>query len=371
MGVSREVELMADRPVILQIKQVVKNFGNVYAVNGVNLNIHEGEFFALLGPSGCGKTTLLRMLAGFEFPSEGSIKIDGKETRDIPPNQRPVNMVFQSYAVFPHMTVFDNVAYGLKVAKTPREEVKKRVQDALALVKLDGYDLRKPDQLSGGQRQRVALARALVKRPRVLLLDEPLSALDAKLREAMQLELVKLQKAVGITFVIVTHDQDEALSMADRIAVMENGVVRQVAPPGELYESPNCRFVADFIGRMNLFSGVVEGKEDGSKLVVSTELLGKLTIPHIEKLSGKLHLAVRPEKLRISSEILPSAHFSFPGEVDAVVYHGSESHVYLKTDAGPLLCATLTNLSRSSVRPEKGERLWIGWAPEDTLVLSE
>ncbi|MEC8283171.1 MAG: ABC transporter ATP-binding protein, partial [SAR324 cluster bacterium] len=268
---------MADQPVILQIKQVVKSFGNVHAVNGVNLNIHEGEFFALLGPSGCGKTTLLRMLAGFEFPSEGSIKIDGKETRDIPPNQRPVNMVFQSYAVFPHMTVFENVAYGLKVAKTPLAEVRERVRDALALVKLDGYDLRKPDQLSGGQRQRVALARALVKRPRVLLLDEPLSALDAKLREAMQLELVKLQKAVGITFVIVTHDQDEALSMADRIAVMENGVVRQVAPPGELYESPNCRFVADFIGRMNLFSGIVEDHEDGSVINVKTELLGKLT----------------------------------------------------------------------------------------------
>ncbi|MDG2195702.1 MAG: ABC transporter ATP-binding protein, partial [SAR324 cluster bacterium] len=362
---------MADRPVILQIKQVVKSFGNVHAVNGVNLNIHEGEFFALLGPSGCGKTTLLRMLAGFEFPSEGSIKIDGKETRDIPPNQRPVNMVFQSYAVFPHMNVFDNVAYGLKVAKTPHEEVKERVQDALALVKLDGYDLRKPDQLSGGQRQRVALARALVKRPRVLLLDEPLSALDAKLREAMQLELVKLQKAVGITFVIVTHDQEEALSMADRIAVMENGMVRQVAPPGELYESPNCRFVADFIGRMNLFSGIVEGHEDWGGLIVKTELLGKLTIPHFERVSGKLHLAVRPEKLRISSEILPSSHFSFPGEVDAIVYHGSESHIYLKTDAGPFLCATLTNRSRSSIRPKKGEGLWIGWAPEDTLVISE
>ena len=362
---------MADQPVILQIKQVVKSFGNVHAVNGVNLNIHEGEFFALLGPSGCGKTTLLRMLAGFEFPSEGSIKIDGKETIDIPPNQRPVNMVFQSYAVFPHMTVFENVAYGLKVAKTPRAEVRERVQDALALVKLDGYDLRKPDQLSGGQRQRVALARALVKRPRVLLLDEPLSALDAKLREAMQLELVKLQKAVGITFVIVTHDQDEALSMADRIAVMENGVVRQVAPPGELYESPNCRFVADFIGRMNLFSGIVEDHVDGSVLNVKTELFGKLTIPHYKKLSGELHLAVRPEKLRISKKILPSSHFSFHGEVDAVVYHGSESHVYMKADAGLLLCATLTNLSRSFVRPRKGEQLWIGWAPEDTLILSE
>jgi ABC-type Fe3+/spermidine/putrescine transport system ATPase subunit len=183
--------------------------------------------------------------------------------------------------------------------------------------------------------------------------------------------LVKLQKAVGITFVIVTHDQDEALSMADRIAVMENGVVRQVAPPGELYESPNCRFVADFIGRMNLFSGIAEGHEDEGLLNVKTEHLGKLTIPHFEKLSGELHLAVRPEKLRISSETLPASHFSFPGEVDAVVYHGSESHVYLKTDAGPQLCATLTNLSRSSVRPKKGERLWIGWVPEDTLVLSE
>ena len=359
---------MADRPVILQIQQVVKRFGNVHAVNRVNLNIHEGEFFALLGPSGCGKTTLLRMLAGFEFPNEGSIKIDGKETRDIPPNQRPINMVFQSYAVFPHMTVFDNVAYGLRVAKTSREEVQERVKDILGLVKLDGYNLHKPDQLSGGQRQRVALARALVKRPRVLLLDEPLSALDAKLREAMQLELMKLQKTVGITFIIVTHDQDEALSMADRIAVMENGVVRQVAPPGELYESPNCRFVANFIGRMNLFSGIAEGYEDWGVLNIKTQLLGKLTIPHFERLSGELHLAVRPEKLRISSEILPSSHFSFPGEVDAVVFHGSETHVYLKTDAGPLLCATLTNLSRSSVRPKRGERLWIGWVPEDTLI---
>ena len=371
MEINQKAHFMADRPVILQIQQVVKRFGNIHAVNGVNLTIHEGEFFALLGPSGCGKTTLLRMLAGFEFPNEGSIKIDGEETKDIPPNQRPVNMVFQSYAVFPHMTVFDNVAYGLRVVKVPREEIKERVKDALALVKLDGYNSRKPDQLSGGQRQRVALARALVKRPRVLLLDEPLSALDAKLREAMQLELVKLQKAVGITFLIVTHDQDEALSMADRIAVMENGVVRQVAHPRELYESPNCKFVADFIGRMNLFSGIVEGHEDGGRLKVKTELLGKLTISYNEKLSGELHLAVRPEKLRISSEILPPSHFSFPGEIDAVVYHGSETHVYLKTDAGPLLCATLTNISRGSIRPKRGDRLWIGWAPEDTLVLSE
>jgi spermidine/putrescine ABC transporter ATP-binding subunit len=361
---------MAERPVILEVRDVYKRFGGVAAVNGVNLSIREGEFFALLGPSGCGKTTLLRMLAGFEFPSEGSITIDGQDTQDIPPNRRPVNMVFQSYAVFPHMTVFDNVAYGLRVVNTPRTEIDQRVREALALVKLEGYSSRKPDQLSGGQRQRVALARALVKRPRLLLLDEPLSALDAKLREAMQLELVKLQKAVGITFVIVTHDQDEALSMADRIAVMESGVVRQVAPPGELYESPNCRFVADFIGRMNLFSGEAERLESGT-LHVRTEQLGEMQVPHSCPLSGPMHLAVRPEKLRVSNEPLSEPLFSFPGVIDAVVYYGSESHFYLKTDAGPLLCAIRTNPSRSGARPKRGDRLWVGWAPEDTLVLAE
>ena len=221
---------------IVRIEDVTKRFGEVVAVDRVSLDIRPGEFFALLGPSGCGKTTLLRMLAGFEQQSEGRILIDGQDMAGVQPNRRPVNMVFQSYAVFPHMTVFDNVAYGLKVSRMPRPEIGPRVEEALAMVRLDGYDERKPDQLSGGQRQRVALARALVKRPKVLLLDEPLSALDKKLREDMQLELVRLQHEVGITFVIVTHDQEEALSMADRIAVMDRGRVLQVASPDELYE---------------------------------------------------------------------------------------------------------------------------------------
>ena len=260
---------MTDRQPIIEFRNVVKQFGEtVLAVNDVSLQINEGEFFALLGPSGCGKTTLLRMLAGFETPTAGELLIDGEDLSGVPPNKRPVNMVFQSYAVFPHMSVFDNVAYGLKVSGVAKSEIRTRVLEALELVQLGGYDKRNPDQLSGGQRQRVALARALVKRPRVLLLDEPLSALDAKLREAMQLELVKLQHTVGITFVIVTHDQHEALSMADRIAVMSDGRVRQLAPPNDLYEYPNCRFVADFIGKMNLFEARVENS-DGETLRVS------------------------------------------------------------------------------------------------------
>src|SRR5271170_4456540 len=242
---------------IIRFENVSKRYGKVLAVDNVSLSVEEGEFFALLGPSGCGKTTLLRMLAGFETPSEGRILIDGQDVSLTPPNKRPVNMVFQSYAVFPHMSVAENVGYGLKVDGVGAGERARRVEEALALVKLDGYGARKPDQLSGGQRQRVALARALVKRPRVLLLDEPLSALDAKLREAMRSELAQLQEKVGITFLFVTHDQDEALAMASRCAVMNRGLLQQVATPSDLYEYPNSRFVADFIGQVNLFEGTL------------------------------------------------------------------------------------------------------------------
>ena len=362
---------MSEPKPIIQIRNLVKRFGaQVTAVDEVSLEIREGEFFALLGPSGCGKTTLLRMLAGFEIPTSGNLLIDGQEMGGVEPNKRPVNMVFQSYAVFPHMTVFDNVGYGLKVTGTPKSEIRERVREVLALVHLEGYEARKPDQLSGGQRQRVVLARALVKRPRVLLLDEPLSALDAKLREAMQLELVKLQQVVGITFVIVTHDQDEALSMADRIAVMESGKVRQIAPPTELYEDPNCHFVADFIGKMNLLSGTVKSSGDG-KLTVEVEKLGALTVPCPTEASGSLHLAIRPEKLVVSESPLPGSLLSFSGAVDTLAYHGSESRVFVTTDSGVTLSATLPNRHRHGTAFHSGQPLWIGWEPEDTLVLTD
>ncbi len=251
----------------LRIDKVSKRFAEVTAVDAANIAIARGEFFSLLGPSGCGKTTLLRMIAGFEFPDEGAILIDGADVTDAPPNRRPTNMVFQSYAIFPHLNVFDNIAYGLRRERLARAALNARAEEALAMIKLEGFGARKADQLSGGQRQRVALARALVCRPKVLLLDEPLGALDKRLREAMQIELRQLQKAVGITFVFVTHDQEEALSMSDRIAVMSGGRVLQIAAPRTLYEAPSCREVADFIGTMNFFEGVVAAVEGGGIVV--------------------------------------------------------------------------------------------------------
>ena len=361
------------RPII-SLRGITKRFGaSVVAVDGVDLDIREGEFFALLGPSGCGKTTLLRMLAGFEVPSEGELLIDGKDMVGVPPNRRPVNMVFQSYAVFPHMNVEDNVAYGLKVTGAPRDETASRVREALELVQLDGYGKRRPDQLSGGQRQRVALARALVKHPRVLLLDEPLSALDAKLREAMQLELVRLQHAVGITFVIVTHDQDEALSVADRIAVMNEGRVCQLAPPKELYERPNSTFVADFIGKMNLYRGTIRVTAGG--MTADIEGVGEIALapedgqnnaPH----GGQTGIAVRPEKVRLHNE-RPSGGFAVQASVQNVAYHGAESHVYLLTQAGERIAATVPNATRDARPMSAGEQRWVSWSPGDTLVLPD
>ncbi len=362
---------MSERRSIISIENVSKRFaGGVVAVDDVSLEIVEGEFFALLGPSGCGKTTLLRMLAGFEIPSGGTISIDGRDMKGIDPNRRPVNMVFQSYAVFPHMRVFDNVAYGLKVTGVAKSEIRARVEEALGLVQLEGLGNRKPDQLSGGQRQRVALARALVKRPRVLLLDEPLSALDAKLRAAMQLELVRLQHTVGITFIIVTHDQDEALSMADRVAVMEAGVVRQVAPPSELYEYPTSRFVADFIGKMNLFEGQVHSSA-GGVLDVEIDGLGRFEVPHEGQASGRIGVAIRPEKLRITAQQPQASCICFAAVLDNVAYHGSESHMFFTTDSGAKLTATVQNETRTRAPVVAGERLWVSWIPGDTLILGD
>jgi len=360
----------ADAPII-EIKNVTKIFGSdVRAVDNVSLEVKRGEFFALLGPSGCGKTTLLRMLAGFETPTTGTLIIDGQDMANVQANKRPVNMVFQSYAVFPHMTVAQNVGYGLKIDRLPRKEINVRVKEALELVKLDGLGERMPDELSGGQRQRVALARALIKRPSVLLLDEPLSALDAKLRETMQLELVRLQKTVGITFIIVTHDQAEALSMANRIAVMEEGVVRQIASPAELYEHPATRFVGDFIGQINLFDGTATAAGEGQVKVTA----GPFTDVILEgTATGKVCLAVRPEKVTISTSSPSGANLiAASGTVTDIAYYGGFSNVFVDIGSGDPVLAEITNSARGvSSQYSQGDTAWVSWRPEDTLLFEE
>jgi len=357
---------------IIEIRNVSKAFpGGVKAVDDVNLTVGRGEFFALLGPSGCGKTTLLRMLAGFETPTSGQVLIDGHDMSTVAPNKRPVNMVFQSYAVFPHMSVEKNVAYGLRMDGRPSSEIKKRAEEALELVKLAGYGKRMPNELSGGQRQRVALARALVKRPSVLLLDEPLSALDAKLREAMQLELVRLQQTVGITFVIVTHDQSEALSMANRIAVMNAGKVRQVATPAQLYEYPNSRFVADFIGKINLIEASCSRVGEGL-VKVNVPALGEFELHG--QATGKVALAVRPEKIFVSEKKPEGADLVVTrGKVGEVAYYGSFSNVFFDIGVGAPILADIGNVSRDieEFTFKKGEEYWVYWHKRDTLVLGD
>ena len=361
---------------IIEIAGLSQHYGPVAAVDKVDLSIRRGEFFALLGPSGCGKTTLLRMLAGLELPTAGTIRIDGQDMSRVPANRRPVNMVFQSYAVFPHMSVLDNVAYGLRVDGIAKTEAHRRAEEALELVKLGGYGKRRPDQLSGGQRQRVALARALVKRPKVLLLDEPLSALDAKLREQMRFELVNLQESVGITFVVVTHDQDEALSMATRIAVMDHGTVQQTAPPAELYEFPSTKFVADFIGSVNLIEGRVEASDAGlvrmtaPALQVPVEIEQEAGMP----VGATGWLALRPEKVDISREPPgDGGRNTVAGTVEEITYLGDVSifHVRLTADQ-PLIKVTIANLDRVTRRPFTwGDRVHLSWTPTCGVVLAQ
>jgi spermidine/putrescine transport system ATP-binding protein/putrescine transport system ATP-binding protein len=311
----------------LSVSGVTKSFGGVPVVNNVDLAVEKSEFFALLGPSGCGKTTLLRMIAGFETPDSGSIQIDGAVMNDVPPHQRPTNMVFQNYAIFPHLNVFDNIAYGLRKLRLPKDALRARIEAMLATVRLEGLGSRTADQLSGGQRQRVALARALVREPKVLLLDEPLGALDKRLRETMQVELRAIQRKVGITFLLVTHDQEEALSLSDRVAVMSGGKILQVAPPRELYDRPNCREVADFIGEMNFFHATVRELTDITA-TVNAGLLGIVTLPRTNLMPGiktedHILLAIRPEHVRF-------AQTGVAGEIASSTFLGERSHFHVR-----------------------------------------
>ncbi len=362
----------AARPLV-RFEAVAKRFGVVPAVDRLSLDIYEGEFFALLGPSGCGKTTLLRLLAGFERPSEGRILLDGQDIADVPPHHRPVNMMFQSYALFPHLTVAGNVAFGLKQEGLPKAEIDARIAEMLALVKLEGFEQRKPHQLSGGQRQRVALARALAKRPRVFLLDEPLAALDRKLREDTRFELTDLQDKLGLTFIIVTHDQEEAMTVADRIGVMSRGQLVQVSTPSELYEQPNSRWVADFIGDVNLIEGrVASTGPQGTE--IKGEAGGRLRAAQTVDvpLGTLVWVAVRPEKVSIAAET-PSmtTENGFAGTVLDIGYLGGVSIYKVKLDNGLIMKAAVANRTRLVERPiGSGDRVSLSWEPTASVVLT-
>jgi putrescine transport system ATP-binding protein len=359
---------------LLRIEGASKRFDAFAAVDCLSLDIYQGEFFALLGPSGCGKTTLLRLIAGFERLSAGRMVLDGVDLAPVPPHRRPVNMMFQNYALFPHLDVESNIAFGLKQEGLPKPEIAGRVADMLALVKLENFGRRKPNELSGGQRQRVALARSLIKRPRVLLLDEPMAALDKKLRGETQFELMDLQRRLGLTFIIVTHDQGEAMTVADRIAVMDRGRLMQVATPAEIYERPNSRWVADFVGDVNM----LEGRVGADGVSVEGTALGRLQVAaKIDAAPGAtVWVAVRPEKMRIARDQLPAAGPAEPANSAAATivdigYLGDLSIYKLRTETGVPLQAAVANTGRSAEGAVGwDDKVWLSFPPEAAIVLT-
>jgi putrescine transport system ATP-binding protein len=359
----------SDEPLI-RLEGVTKRFGEVAAVDSLSLDIAPGEFFALLGPSGCGKTTLMRLIAGFDVPQQGRILIEGIDVARVPPHLRPVNMMFQSYALFPHMSVEKNIAFGLVQEGLPKREIAARVAEMLRLVQLESYGARKPHELSGGQKQRVALARALARRPKLLLLDEPLAALDRKLREETQFELIRVQRELGTTFILVTHDQDEAMVMAQRIAVMCAGRIEQIGTPRHIYLAPESRFVAGFIGEINILEGEVE-KSDESCVQLrhsSGELFAALTTEPLEP-GRRVALAVRPEWVRLSRMPLASAN-QLVGEVVDEAYVGDMSHWRVRLDSGEIMRASKVNGVRNTAQSEmRGARVYLAFPADAGRVL--
>jgi putrescine transport system ATP-binding protein len=367
---------------LLRIEGVAKKFGNFRAVDHVSLDIRSGEFFALLGPSGCGKTTLLRMLAGFETPDEGRILLDGRDIAHVLPHERPVNMMFQNYALFPHLSVRDNIAFGLKRTRMARADIDARVAEMVALVKLEGLEKRKPDQLSGGQKQRVALARSLARRPQVLLLDEPLAALDKKLRESTQHELMELQRRLGTTFIIVTHDQEEAMTMAGRIGVMDTGRLDQVASPRDLYEAPASRWIAEFVGDINLFEGQIQPRESFTmtpRLTVATRDAGTVYVaePRQPVTKTNVCVAIRPEKVKLSRRGSVSSDDTqalnrLEGIVTDVSYLGGLTTYKVKLDSGATVRSSMANTARIDIDAySPSQRVTVWFTPDDCLVLEQ
>ncbi|NIZ13280.1 ABC transporter ATP-binding protein [Phaeobacter sp. HF9A] len=359
---------------LIQFKNVSKRFGDFTAIDDLTIDIFEREFFALLGPSGCGKTTMMRMLAGFETPSDGKIFLSGQDIAPVPPNRRAVNMMFQSYALFPHLSIWENIAFGLKREGMPRNQINARVEEMLRLTRLEKFARRKPHQISGGQRQRVALARSLAKAPKLLLLDEPLGALDRKLREETQFELMDIQEKTGTTFVIVTHDQEEAMTVASRVAVMDNGKVIQVATPADIYEAPNSVYVADFIGDVNLIEGTATATGEGTYALHWRDGVPPLTVTTPQSFSDgqRAHLAIRPEKISISAEKPAEAANAVMGKVLDIAYLGNISTYHVELPSGDIIKAQTANTRRISRRAYTWEdTVWLSWTATGGILLAD